>query len=216
MEKKLGYEFAASVSEYIETDSCSFESTAWQLRSEKDSLTLEVGKSHISLLGENPAGKPQEWYEHRYHDLLTRFTDKFHPHIALGSNAMVRQLYHIDGDSRDFLAQHVMSIDPDRFGPLQRPIQLLGMRIAFPPYELELGEGEDTKTERTDWALELRVESWLPDPSWLFVEADASWHEPMKWESETVTTLVDRLRELTAYLSRIRAFLEHPPTNGEL
>ncbi len=211
LDKKLGYEFAATVSDYIEPDSCEFESTGWELKSEKQGLTIQIGKNRLSLLGENPSGgKGQEWYEHRYHEVLLRFSERFQPQIALNSTALIRQLFRIDGDSRDFLAEHVMNIRPDRFGPLNRPIHLLGMRIAFPPYEAEWREGDETKTDKADWVLELKVESWLADPQMLFVEADANWHEPMQWNKQTVTTLVNRLQELTSYLSKVRDFLDHP------
>lgn len=210
LEKKRGYQFAATLSDYFDADACAFESTGWQLRSASQGLTIEVGKGHISLLGENPSGKPQEWYEHRYHDVLARFLENFQPQIALGSNAVIRQLFDVDGDSRDFLAQHVMDINPDRFVPLQRPIQLLGMRIAFPPYKIELeGEEDEKTTAQADWLLELKVESWLADPEKLFVEADATWPEPMKWDPHATTALVNRLQEITSYLSKVRDFLDH-------
>lgn len=124
---------------------------------------------------------------------------------------MIRQLFDIVGDSRDFLAQHVMRINPDRFGPLKRPIQLLGMRIAFPPYKIEWEEEDETKVDQADWLLELKVESWIADPGKLYVEADASWPDPKQWDSGTTTTLVNRLQELTTYLTKVRDFLGHNP-----
>lgn len=219
LEKKHGYEFATSLAEYLEIDSISAESNGWHMSSERDGVSIEIGKSHIMLSGEKPAGgKSQEWYEHRYHDVLNRFTEKFKPQIALASKAMVRSLFEIDGDARDFLAQHVMNIEPGRFGPLQRPIQLLGMRIAFPPFIRQLKEvgedGETTNSETTDWLLELKVESWAEDPRMLFVEADASWQEPLSWESDDlIEKVVGRLGELTSYLSNVRDFLNS--ANGD-
>lgn len=208
LEKKLGYEFATSLAEYLEIDASSFESTGWHLSSKRDGVVIEVGDSQIVISGENPAGgRAQEWYEHRYREVLCRFADKFKPQIALGSKAMVRRLFEIDGDARSFLAQHVMRIEPRRFGPLERPIQLLGMRIALPPYIREWKEEKETKSETTDWSLELKVESWANDPKMLFIEADASWQEPMQWDQDVIEKLVGRLGKLTDYLSKVRDFL---------
>jgi len=210
LEEKLGYELAISLSDYIETNSCNFESTGWQLQSKKHGITVEVGPSHLSLSGENPVGKAQEWYEHRYQELLLRFSEKFKPQIALGSKAMIRQLFRVDGDARNFLADHVMNTHPSRFDPLKRPLQLLGMRIAFPPYILEkTSPGGERTHETTDWSLELKAESWLDDPSKLFVEAEAIWQEPVAWDETTVDKLVGRLSKLTEYLARVRDFLNH-------
>jgi len=214
LNKKLGYEFATSLSEYLEIDASTFESNAWHMSSKRDGVSIEVGESHILLSCEKPAGgMAQEWYEHRYREVLIRFSEKFHPQIALASKAMMRQLFEIDGDARDFLSQHVMGIQPERFGPLQRPIQLLGMRIAFPPYIREQvggSEGGEADAETTDWLLELKVESWAEDPKMLFVEADASWHEPMSWDdtSGVIEKIVGRLGELNSYLSKVRDFLD--------
>jgi len=218
LNKKLGYEFATHLAEYLEIDAITAESTGWHMSSKRDGVSIEVSESQIRLSGENPAGgKSQEWYEHRYQEVLNRFTEKFQPQIALASKAMVRHLFEIDGDARDFLSQHVMNIEPERFGPLQRPIQLLGMRIAFPPFtrDWEKQEGEETSDETTDWLLELKVESWAEDPKLLFVEADASWQEPMPWggNADVIEKIVGRLGELNSYLSKVRNFLDS--VNGE-
>lgn len=211
LEKKLGYEFATTLAEYLEIDASSFESTAWHLSSKRDGVAIALEQSQLTIAGENPAGgKSQEWYEHRYQEVLTRFAQKFEPQIVLGSKAMVRFLLDVDGDARDFLAQRLMNVTPKRFGPLQRPIQLLGMRISFPPFMREWKDGPELKNETTDWSLELKVESWAADPRKLFVEADASWQEPMQWDGETVEKLVGRLDQLTSYLGNVRTFLDMP------
>lgn len=211
LDAKAGYEFAATLADYIETDGCDCNSERWQIRASRQGILIEINRSQISLLGENPLGnKAQEWYEHRYQAVLGRFVERFKPQVALSSRAIIRQLFEIDGDSRSFLAQHVMNIGPARFGPLNRPIQLLGVRIAFPAYELEWQDGEESKAEKADWTLELKVESWMADPKMLFVEADANWLDSMPWDSYSVTTtLVNRLQELTAYLVKVWDFLDH-------
>ena len=217
LDEKSGYDFAHRLSDYVTTNCCRFESNGWTLSSERKGLTIEVAQENLWLAGENPGGTAKEWYENRYREVLSRFYEKFEPQYALSSRAMIRQLYPIDGDARDFLASHVMNVNPMRFGPLARPIQLLGLKVTFPPFQAELQKGEEKKIVEEDSQVELRIESWGTDPSKLFVEADSTWVRPNSWagqQNETLDVLVGRLEQISQYLTSVRAFLTHETGNN--
>jgi len=110
---------------------------------------------------------------------------------------MIHGTIPINGDARTFLAQHVMSIDPDRVDRFGRPIHLVGLRFFFPPFR---HKGKKGKAAVANWQVNVKAESLLEDPSKLYLEADADWSEPEDWSDEATANLVKQLGIVSSYL----------------
>ena len=208
LNRKSGFEFAATLSDYIDPSNAELGETEWVYSqtigsSPHSRLRVTVGPARIQIHGEFPSHS-QEWFEERFGVVLQRFRERFKPELVLGSKAMVRGLLPVEGDARVFLAEHLMNIDARRVGPFARPIHLLGLRFSLPAYVNRSREG----ATGADWSVNVRVESLMEDPSQLFLEADADWPEPFSWEESTGTKLVERLQAVGDYLRKnVVAFL---------
>jgi len=214
LDSKNGLEFATALSDYIEPKNVSLESNQWSFSSAKGELRIVIQHSGLRLQAERPSHS-LEWYEDRYATVLKRCQEQFSPQMVLESKAMIRGLVQINGDAREFLRCHIMNMDPSRLDPMQRPLHILGVRMFFPPF-IKKDIADESKSQVTDWGVNVKLESWIEDPSKLFVEVDGHWPRPQKWEDESVDNVVGRLQILIDYSQdRVIPFLGYSSEEDE-
>jgi len=106
----------------------------------------------------------------------------FNPKIIVGSGICIRLTAQAKGeDARVFLGTRCLHLD-DRLGPLGRPVHAVGLKMLLPPLP-----GKD----KPNWQAEVKIESLVEDIRQLFVEVDARWANPVKWDPQVV---IDRVK----------------------
>lgn len=106
----------------------------------------------------------------------------FGPKIIVGSGVVIRLTAQAKGDdARVFLGRQCLHLD-ERLGPLGRPVHAVGLKMLLPPLP-----GKD----KPNWQAEIKVESLIEDIRQLYIELDARWANPVKWDLDAV---VDRIR----------------------
>jgi len=215
LSRKKGFEFAAALSEYIEPSNAELGEEKWRFSqpmpgSTRSTFSVTISQAVVQIAAEFPTHRT-EWFEDRQRLILKQFGEVFQPEMILNSAAMVRGTLAIGGDARDFLWTHLMNLSPGRAAPLARPIHIVGLRLAFPPYHRKTPEG----VELQEWALDVKVESLGEDPTKVYLEADAKWMKPRKWDAEAVGEVVNHLDVVLEYLRKnVLVFLKGQDTGG--
>ena len=114
-------------------------------------------------------------------------------------------LFPDDSYVRVFLGGNVMLMDPKRFSPLGRShLEILGLRLFFP------------ETENEDWSVNVRIESFGPDPKKVFLQAEAAWHEGETWGTEFADKAVSGVSTDSSRSAEVRliGFVMNPPASG--
>jgi hypothetical protein len=221
LDTKRGPDFAKVLSEIFVPTSIEFKSDSWQFMLPQGAMpdgfvSVVVQTNALQFIVSNPE-YTRDWYETRFGLLLTRFQAFFKPLMILQSSTMMHGLLPIEGDARTFLAIQVGQMDPDRMKPFGRPIQLLGLRFFMPPFmvkSVEHGKGKSKKTTEqvTEWQVNVRIESLLEDPKKLFLQAEADWVKPAKWDDAAEKRILSQLDTVSDYMSKnIVGFLRHHP-----
>jgi len=218
--RRDGLRFAESASEYLELEDVQPGISEWRMAggATSDGVHVAITKHSITLDVLDPPNL-LEWYEHRFEPLVRMFGDTFTPQVALRRNAIATCLLDLPGDTdaRAFLGGWVMLMHPSKLAPIERPLHVLGVRLFFPPFEET--EGEHTEQRRkTDWSVNVRVESSIDDPGKLFLEADAGWDEPTEWNDAFANEAVRCMGVATTFVKdKVVKFLRQPPfpANGE-
>ena len=221
LSRTAGWEFAKSLATCIDPREAKIEDTGWELSQplgEGGGFRVVVQEQAITLHATNPTS-PLEWFETRGPMILKGFHDRFLPKLMLASGASAAAILDIDGDSRKFLTRDVMKMDERRLGPLNRPIQLVGLRIAMPPYEIkQQAPGKRKKAKAVssaEWAAEVKGESYGADPSKLFLEVSGQWPVVTEWNELATQTAVERLNTVKEFLKdRLLPFLTAQLENG--
>jgi hypothetical protein len=200
LDRKRGHSFALSLSDYLSLEKDEYESHKWTfcepLAGEPESrFFVMVGPSYVNLRMHFPT-QPLEWVEDRFRVCLIKLGEHCRLRHLIHSEAIVRGDIPIDGDARAFLGTYVMNMDPDRFDPFGRPIHLLGVKFLFPPFKKSSGEEQGG----ANWAVTVRAESLIEDPSRLFLEADAEWFDFQEWTRDTPENAVKHLETVKHYL----------------
>lgn len=216
LDRKRGHQFAAALTDYLNLEKNEFESHKWTfsepLPGEQSSRFIVTVAPNFIRLDIRLADSIREWIETRFAMVLGKFGEIFKPQVLLQSEATVRGTLPIDGDARTFLALHVMGMNPNRVDSFGRPLHLLGLKFFFPPY-IKKCEGENPQV--TDWHVSVRAESWMEDPSKLFLEAEATWIEAHPWQADVVTELTEHLGTVKQYLeANVMQFLEASTEDG--
>lgn len=211
--RRDGLSFAGTVSEYLEIESVHPGVSEWKIvgGASCDGMHLQIAKHSITLDVHEPPNS-LEWYEHRFEPIIKVFGQTFSPHVALRRNATVSCLLDLpaDVDARSFLGGWVMLMHPHKLAPIERPLHVLGARLFFPPFEED--SDEPGQTRKTDWGVNLRVESCFSDPGKLFLEADADWDEAMPWDDELIEKALSCIGVATRFVSdKVIKFLRQPP-----
>jgi hypothetical protein len=216
LERKAGLAFATKLAEYPELDpqAVELESNQWNFLTaqHETKLKIEISSNGLQLIANRPSTRRgEEWYDERYQIILRLFAEQFNPKLILGSKAMIRGLLAVDGDARLFLGVFVMQMPAEKLKALGRPLHGLGIRFFFPAYEEIGGDAANPITGATaDWSVDAKVESYIPNPSQLFLEADAKWQSPEPWTDDAVHRVVSRLQLVSSFLTdKIVGLLQH-------
>ncbi len=122
----------------------------------------------------------------------------FDPKIIVGSGIVIRLTAESEGaDARVFLGTRCLHLD-DRLGPLGRPVHAVGLKMLLPPLP-----GKD----QPHWQAEIKVESLVEDVRQLFIELDARWANPVKWDPQVI---IDRITTAHEFMNtKVVEFLQH-------
>ncbi|MEK7711063.1 MAG: hypothetical protein AAB341_04125 [Planctomycetota bacterium] len=216
LERKKGYEFASLLSGFLDPRSVSIEDHQWTFSqpvsgSVRSQLQVVVLPNQVQVIADFPRDA-KEWFEGRQLQVLKAFGNTFSPVLILDSAAMIRGTLPIDGDARTFLAQHLMNMGDDRFREFRRPIQLIGLKLVFPPFQAMGEQG----VKVTDSLYEVHAESLLEDPAKLFLEISARWQQPLPWSGDNLDKVIQRQQEVTDYLEQnVAAFLRQAASGSE-
>lgn len=149
--RKTGLEFTAELAEILEPQSVQLEDGEWNIEGGGicEGIHLRVQRRQIRVLVVPVAGR-LEIYERRINTILAIFERKFEPKVALESAVDISGLVDLsqDADARAFLGGYVMLMHPSKLINFARPLEILGVRLYFPP------------SDDVDWGVNVRVESW--------------------------------------------------------
>lgn len=128
----------------------------------------------------------------------------FDPKIIVACSIVIRLTAQSKGDdARVFLGTRCLHLD-ERLGPLGRPVHAVGLKMLLPPLP---GEGQP------HWQAEVKVESLVEDVRQLFIEVDARWATPAKWDPQIV---VDRVKTAHTFtMGPVVKFLEQLGNGGD-
>ncbi len=202
--RQAGALFSAKLADVIEIERVALESNEWTFGGGGtcDGIEVVVEKQKISLAVHSPRNV-QDFYESRNHLILKAFKSAFSPDYILRSSAMATGLIDVSGDARFYLGGNLMLLHPKKFEAIARPLQILGVRMYFPP-----GENED-------WVVEVRAESWGDEPTKLFVSADADFRDSRDWDDNSNKQAVESMAAITNFMkTRLMTFLHQSPLLG--
>jgi hypothetical protein len=200
MRRKTGLQFADKVAAHINLDEVKTLDTEWNYVHRREGTDSKVHfivqKNNVQAQAVFPTDV-KEWFESRFRFFFAEFKSAFKPKFIVSSSVMIHGDLEVDGDSREFLANHaIRNIEPYQFG---RPIHGLGVRLFFPPHVVKKKRGKPTPVE---WQVDVKIESSLEDPSQLYLEADADWVVPKEWNDSQTESVVSHLEEVSAFLGK--------------
>ena len=134
--RQAGWAFAPKLANYVDARGAKVEDTEWQFSQPNGEFRITIRDQTIVLDAKNPVN-PLERFEIRCPLILAAFREVLSPQLLLAATAKAAATLQIDGDARDFLANHVMKLDTQQLGllgPLARPIQLVGLRFTLPAF----------------------------------------------------------------------------------
>ena len=205
LDRRRGPEFTKMLGEIFDPSESKLNSESWEFVEPKGQspncfISVVVEQTNFQFHICMPEhGK--EWYETRFKMLMKRFREFFSPSLIMESSVMINGLLPVDGDARTFLAGHVARIGGTRVAPFGRPIQLFGIRFFFPPFASK-GKTKKAKDITTDWSLDLKIESYLEDPTKAYLQADAAWPKPTKWDNAAEERILKQLGTVSDYLDK--------------
>lgn len=216
LDRKKGFDFASTISDYVQTEKVESTEENWLISNPSQKLTISITPQSFQF-SQLEVRLAQELVDERYKVVLDRFADQFKPEIMLSSAAMIRALLPIDGDARAFIGGHLMNMLPSTIRFMERPLHILGLRLFFPPYtsanseHAEVGV-EEKKKIHEDWSADVKIESWLDDPSKLFLEVDGRWDDPKQWDKNSVDEAWSRLSTVSNFVdNELRSYLNNAP-----
>ena len=222
LSQPAGWEFANILASVIGPHEAKIADGAWEISQplgDGGGFQVVVMEQAIHLTATNPTS-PLEWFETRGPFILEEFHRRFHPQLLLQSGASAAAILDVDGDSRHFLAQNVMKMDERRLSPFSRPIQLVGFRLAMPPYQLKQKtttkgrKGKEKIVSSAESGAEVKGESYGMDPTKLFLEVTGTWPIGAPWDNNATQDAVGRLDTVKKFLKdRLLPFLTSMPEN---
>ena len=208
LRRDTGLVFARAVANHIDATRVKLGEQEWVFTqptgdNPNSSVQVSVVPDAVRIEANYPV-ETQEVFEVHAREVFREFAEQFTPTALIRSAAMIRGQIQIDGDAREFLASHVAHLDPACVAPLERPIHGIGLSLFLPMFAARGADGE----QRTDWQLELKIQSLNEDPTKIYIEADASWPHPAQWSNQTPRETADRLQVLNEYVeSNVLDFL---------
>jgi hypothetical protein len=201
MSRKVGLEFIANLAEILEPEDVHLEGGEWTLAGGGacEGVRIFIEKRSIRVFV-NPTAT-LETYEGKISSFLRAFEDKFEPKSALRFNVDISGLVSLpkDVDSRAFLGGYVMLMHPRKLDPINRPLDILGVRLRFPA------------ADRIEWDADVRIESWGADPNKVFLNVSADWDTQTAWGREFVDDSIGRITIVSDFITdNLVAFLRQP------
>jgi len=206
MSRKLGHDFTKQIFSAMESGSTEIESNEWVLRGAGvyDGMILRVEKDKVLLSVIQPENS-EEWYLERFEHILDEFKRAFDPSIVLTSVATANGLLQVDGDARSFLGGNLMLMHPRKLAAFPCPLHILGVRLYFPS-----GDAEDDT-----WGVDVKAESWMEDPTKLYIEAEADWQGVEPWDDNTPHAQCHHVNTVREFMkTKLLDFLHQPPLPG--
>lgn len=204
MPRSSGTHFSSKLADVIEIERLEVESNEWRFGGGGtcDGMQVVVERQRISLAAHSPRNAEQ-FYEDRNALILGAFASMFSPGLILRSSAKAAGLLDANGDARTFLGGGLMLFHPKKLEAINRPLHILGVRMYFP------------SSDNVEWGVDVRTESWIDDPTKLFLEADADWSESRDWDQEKVRKTVESISVVTDFMkTRLMDFLHQTPMLG--
>jgi hypothetical protein len=207
MTRKGGLQFTAELAEHLEPENVHLEGDEWRIDGGGvyEGIKVTVTKTRVQSFTGGPSNK-LEWYEHRTSAILRAFEQVFEPKVALQTNVKMSALVSLpEGvDARAFLGGYVMLMNPKRLAVIGRQgPEVLGIRLFFPPCKGQ------------DWTVNVRVESFGPNPNKVFLQADADWDDQAMWDEKFADHAVTRITTVSRFMQGpLVDFLRYPPAQG--
>ena len=93
---------------------------------------------------------------------------------------------------------------PGKFDAINRPLDILGVRLYFPPYE------------KADWSVNVRIESCGHDPTKVYLNSYADWEQHTLWDERFVDNACEKIGTVSTFMStRLIQFLREPPISED-
>ncbi|MGD0382134.1 MAG: hypothetical protein ABSA77_01345 [Thermoguttaceae bacterium] len=216
LDRKIGLEFASIITDFMPTENVSISDNRLVIKTPANDFEVHISQTSIQLV-QKDLSKGQEFFEKRFQVILNRFSERFSPEMILSSKAMIRALIEIDGDARSFIGFHLMRLNPETLTLMKRPLHLFGLRLFFPPFEVEQSEsekqpGHESAIKPEDWSADVKIESWIENPSKLFLEVDGRWDEPKVWNNESVEEVWSRVATVDQFIDKnLAPYLNEAP-----
>jgi hypothetical protein len=201
--RKDGLEFTAELAEIFEPEDVHLEGSEWRINGGGicEGIQLVIEKRSFRVFVLPPPGSTLERYEQKIDALLRAFEHKFEPKAALRFNVDLSGLVDLpEGvDSRAFLGGYVMLMHPRKLDAIERPLDILGVRLRFPA------------TDDIEWAADVRIESWGTDPRKIFLNVSADWETQTAWGLGFVDGSVNRISTVSDFIEKtLVQFLRQP------
>jgi len=221
MQKSDGLSFASRIERFA--DNVKFESSEWQFSNRRGNVSvivtpslIEMTHANLDVAMEQPLESTMtglEYAEIDFTHILSAFRENFQPRVIAGVRVVSSFLLDTREDARSFLSETVLGFEPTKLSPLQRVVQGIGFKLVCPPFSGKLPDGQN---HDVDWGVDLKVESWLRNPRYVFVEADSEWGEPCRWENDIDTSLMERIGCVASFVNEnVRQFLMQSDHSGD-
>lgn len=143
-----------------------------------------------------------EGFSRRVQEVARVVTEKLSIPLFICRNITLRAVASSPGSAGPqasrFLAENLLRVSPEEFAPFERPGQIVGFRMHFPPRDPRGGMHQ------------IRIESYLRDPRSLFLEDWATFKAPV--QSRDTAKISEELLEVEDFLhERMAAFLNQFP-----
>ncbi len=199
-------------------------------------IKVKVGDQEVEIEHRFPTGG-LERFEILVDQVIEAIEQVAAPQILLGTTATLEYLVDIGGDAREAILGGLRLVgdeETDKLGVINRPCQFVGLRLGFPPFEVDEKSADDEeedpenpiekpvdigeersanqgagKKEGADWAATLTLQSLPDEPAKMSVEVEGRWMQPSHWK-EVPKVLGDRLKIVDEFLkTKISEFLKN-------
>ncbi len=154
-----------------------------------DAKEFTIRPDSLALSIINPQGDTKYCMK-IFEDIFTKAIKNLRLQLFLDQKYVIRKLLEADkGDARQLIVESLASKAGEKlkaFG--NRPIHGIGVRIFLPPINEERN------------ALNVKIESFLPDPRLVFIEVEGVFYEPLQAMDSNVLT--DRLARTNDFLDK--------------
>lgn len=195
LDKQHKQQFQIKANEGFDWQRQEYDPNLWRLTTPqteggpRSQLKLTLQGDAFNFEDSFPAG-PLDLFSDNLKMGLDVLAEVFKPQLILGVGIVIRLAAQSDlEDSRVYLCKRCLKLE-DRFDPLGRPVQGVGLKLLLPPLP---GKG------KPNWQAVVKVESLVEDVQQLYIEVDARWANPVPWNPQTV---IDRTKTAHDFATR--------------